>query len=201
MSANERSRRQLNRFVLIQWCGESVPENRKGRFSSQAAHVARVLSGAHVVIQARDPADLEPSNLQKKIAAASGSKYGAGNASAPTPAAPSRYEAPKPVGSSYTPVGRPDIASLRASAKPASRPDPVGTSYTSKRDELSSIRSGAQTVATAPPPAPRPVVQPSPIAAPLRPIPQPKAPEPEPEPAKPAFDKFERPAAVVRSIL
>lgn len=44
----------LPKFVLINWCGEGVPESKKGLFASHSAVMGEFLRGAHVVVQARN---------------------------------------------------------------------------------------------------------------------------------------------------
>jgi hypothetical protein len=56
---------KLPKFVLINWCGDGVPENRKGLFSSHSASVAQFLKAYHVAIQARSDADVEPAVVMK----------------------------------------------------------------------------------------------------------------------------------------
>lgn len=158
---------QLNKFVLILWCGESVPENRKGLFASHSATVSQYLKGYHVSINARREDDLDAKGIMKKVAASSGSSYAAAGQSANTQTG-GRIE---PVGSSYKPVGAPDIAALRKGAK-SEAIAPVGTTYKPARDELANIRSGNS--ATAVPDAPRP--PPVAPAAPASSGPLPKAP-------------------------
>lgn len=45
---------ELDKFVQINWCGDGVPEARKGLFYSHSAAVASFLKGSHVVISARN---------------------------------------------------------------------------------------------------------------------------------------------------
>lgn len=48
------SKSELPKFVQINWCGDGVPEARKGLFYSHSTAVAKFLRGAHVVISARN---------------------------------------------------------------------------------------------------------------------------------------------------
>ncbi|KAI1190517.1 hypothetical protein F5B17DRAFT_427527 [Nemania serpens] len=75
----------LPKYALIAWCGEGVPERTKGYFTSHLNAVSKVLHGYHVQITARTDADLEPTNILKKVADASGANYTAGG-SAPVKA-------------------------------------------------------------------------------------------------------------------
>ncbi|KIK69805.1 hypothetical protein GYMLUDRAFT_143745, partial [Collybiopsis luxurians FD-317 M1] len=122
---------QLPKFVLINWCGDGVPESKKGLFASHAAKVADFLKGAHVVISARNESDVAPSVIMKRVEAASGAKYSfqQQNPSYAAPSAP--WSVPKivpNVGSGYQPVGKVDMAALRSQKPPApptaSRPSP-----------------------------------------------------------------------------
>ncbi|KAJ5688382.1 hypothetical protein N7536_011001 [Penicillium majusculum] len=76
----------LPKNVLIGWCGEGVPERTKGYFTSHLAAVAKFLHGYHVQITARADGDLTPEGIVQRVADSSGSKYSAGEASAPAPA-------------------------------------------------------------------------------------------------------------------
>lgn len=151
---------QLPKFVLINWCGEGVPESRKGLFASHAASVAQYLKHYHVSVNARREDDLDAKGIMKKVTDSSGSKYSAAGQSANTQAG-GRIE---PVGSSYKPVGAPDIAGLRKGAQ-KDVIAPVGTAYQPPRDELSNIRAGSGAAPASVPDAPRPA-QPLPAPAP-----------------------------------
>lgn len=157
---------QLPKFILINWCGEGVPETRKGIFASHSASVGQYLKNYHVSINARREDDLDAKSIMRKVTDSSGSKYAAAGQSANTQSG-GRIEA---VGSTYKPIGAPDIAALRAGAK-KDVIQPVGTAYTSARDELSNIRSTPSNTSSVPD-APRPVAQPA-------------APAPPPAPAAP----------------
>ena len=148
---------QLPKFVLINWCGEGLPENRKGLFASHSAAVAQYLKAYHVSIQARAETDVSPAIIMKKVTDSSGSKYSAGGTAANT----AKAVPIAPVGSSYKPIGTPDIKGMQASAAKKDVIAPVGTAYQSKRDELANIRSGATPAAALPP---RPS-NPTPISA------------------------------------
>ncbi|KAI0868400.1 hypothetical protein GGS24DRAFT_482513 [Hypoxylon argillaceum] len=75
----------LPKHALIAWCGEGVPERTKGYFTSHLNAVSKVLHGYHVQITARRETDIEPTNILKKVADASGANYTAGG-SAPVKA-------------------------------------------------------------------------------------------------------------------
>jgi len=68
----------LSKFVLIGWCGEGVPEDRKGVFNTHFPAVQKFLNGYHVSISARNQADVEPEVIMRKVEDASGAKYGVG---------------------------------------------------------------------------------------------------------------------------
>lgn len=158
---------QLPKFVLINWCGEGVPESRKGLFGSHAATVGQYMKNYHVSINARREDDLDSKSIMKKVTDSSGSKYAAAGQSANTQVG-GKIEK---VGSSYVPVGAPDIKSMQASGKRADPIPAVGTAYKPARDELANIRSGASSQSSAPPPAPRPAAAaPVPPPAPAAPL-------------------------------
>ncbi|MBW0517638.1 hypothetical protein O181_057353 [Austropuccinia psidii MF-1] len=133
----------LTKFVLICWCGDGVLEVRKGLFHSHASTVAQFLKGYHVQINARCDTDVEPSQILKKVADSSGAKYSIHNEK------PVKRELPAPVGTNYTPIGRPDIAAMTSKQKPTP-PAPVGTSYTPMRNELAEIRATRTAPSVAP---------------------------------------------------
>lgn len=128
---------QLPKFALINWCGEGVPENRKGLFATHSSAVAQYLRAYHVSINARSEADVDPKLIMRRIAESSGANYSAAGKAANT-------HAGGPIGSvgtSYKPIGTPDIRGMQKTA-PKDTIAPVGTNYSSKRDELQQIRSG-----------------------------------------------------------
>ncbi|KAI0027139.1 hypothetical protein K488DRAFT_38376, partial [Vararia minispora EC-137] len=111
---------QLPKFVQINWCGDGVPEAKKGLFHVHSASVARFLRGTHVVHNARNESDVSPAIIMSKVESASGAKYSAHKEPA------RRFEPIAPVGTAYTPVGKVDIAEIRRSAAPpAAAPKPA----------------------------------------------------------------------------
>lgn len=98
-----------------------------------------------MVIQAREESDVEPDVIRKKVAESGGSKYTtSGNAASSQPA---RMERPAPVGSNYTPIGRPDIASMTSGNKP-DEPSQVGSTWKPKHNELQDIRKAGNASST-----------------------------------------------------
>ena len=79
---------QLPKFVLVNWCGEGVPENRKGLFPVHSAAVADYFRTYHVSINARTEADLQPTAILRKVTDSSGSKYGSASSRTSEPIAP-----------------------------------------------------------------------------------------------------------------
>lgn len=87
--------RSLDRLVLIAWCGEGVPESRKGLFHIHSSQVqSKFLKNTHIVIQARNEGDVTPEHIHKRIQESSGSKYSTSAPAPPRPAAPARPAAP-----------------------------------------------------------------------------------------------------------
>ncbi|KAI1180621.1 hypothetical protein F4777DRAFT_585477 [Nemania sp. FL0916] len=110
----------LPKYALIAWCGEGVPERTKGYFTSHLNAVSKVLHGYHVQITARTDADLEPTNILKKVADASGANYTAGGsapvkARGPPPAVKSKpvFAASSGATVSFNPIIAARNASLR----------------------------------------------------------------------------------------
>lgn len=106
----------LPKFVQINWCGDGVPEAKKGLFHTHSNSVAKFLRGAHVVISARNESDVTPALIMSRVEAASGAKYSSHKEQ------PRKFEPIAPVGSSYTPVGKVDISALKKAPPPAARP-------------------------------------------------------------------------------
>ncbi|TFY53283.1 hypothetical protein EVJ58_g9537 [Rhodofomes roseus] len=152
----------LPKLVQINWCGDGVPVARKGLFHTHSSAVANFVRGAHVVINARNESDVTPSLIMSRVEASSGAKYSVQKE------APRKYEPIAPVGTSYTPVGRPDIAAMRASAAP-SAPKP-------------SVPSAPRQVPMAPSPAPGMGKAPVANRAPADAWPEESAPAPPPAP-------------------
>ncbi|KAI1350118.1 hypothetical protein F5Y01DRAFT_286946 [Xylaria sp. FL0043] len=110
----------LPKYALIAWCGGGVPERTKGYFTSHLNAVSKVLHGYHVQITARTDADLEPTNILKKVADASGANYTAGGsapvkAKGPAPAVKSKpvFAASSGGSISFNPIIAARNASLR----------------------------------------------------------------------------------------
>ncbi|KAI1430104.1 hypothetical protein F5Y12DRAFT_781357 [Xylaria sp. FL1777] len=110
----------LPKYALIAWCGGGVPERTKGYFTSHLNAVSKVLHGYHVQITARTDADLEPTNILKKVADASGANYTAGGsapvkAKGPPPALKSKpvFAASSGATISFNPIIAARNASLR----------------------------------------------------------------------------------------
>ncbi|KAF8507300.1 hypothetical protein BU17DRAFT_57574 [Hysterangium stoloniferum] len=106
---------QLPKFVQINWCGDGVPETKKGLFHNHSSAVSRYLKGTHVVVNARNEGDVDPDLIMKRVRNASGSKYSVHGETA------RRAEPIAPVGTSYTPVGKVDIAALRKVTTPSAK--------------------------------------------------------------------------------
>ena len=81
-----------------------------GCADTHSVSVAQFLKGTHVVINARNEADVSPTLIMKRVEAASGANYSAHKEK------PRKFEPITPVGTDYTPIGRPDIDSMRRGA-------------------------------------------------------------------------------------
>ncbi|KAG0315982.1 hypothetical protein BGZ99_007136, partial [Dissophora globulifera] len=107
---------QLNKFILIAWCGEAVPDNKKALFSSHLADVSQFLKGYHLQIHARNEADVTPAQIMKRVNESSGSKYSIHNETR-------QAEKITPLQSAYKKTEIPDIASMqRNPTKPVPAP-------------------------------------------------------------------------------
>ncbi|KAF9511348.1 hypothetical protein BS47DRAFT_1377186 [Hydnum rufescens UP504] len=179
---------KLGKFVQINWCGDGVPEARKGLFHTHSTAVAKFLQGTHIVINARNEADVSPVLIMSRVNNASGSKYSVHKEAARP------YVPIAPVGTNYTPVGKVDINELRRGT-PRDVVQPVGSSYKPVRGELASIRS---TPATPPPSAPRP----APVSDDWDNAPESRSAPPAPpsHTRPPSIPSASRPAAVAQPI-
>lgn len=65
----------LTKFVLISWLGAGVPVSMKGAFNVHNQDVARFFKGFHVHVQARNPEDVEPKVIMKKVTDSAGAKF------------------------------------------------------------------------------------------------------------------------------
>ncbi|KAF9581777.1 hypothetical protein BGW38_001088 [Lunasporangiospora selenospora] len=107
---------KLNKFVFINWCGDGVPESKKGLFNTHVADVALFLKGYHLQINARCEADVTPAQIMKRLDEGSGSKYSTHKESY-------RVEKIQPLQSAYKKTEIPDIAAMqRNPTKPEAAP-------------------------------------------------------------------------------
>ncbi|CAG8566971.1 10039_t:CDS:10 [Acaulospora morrowiae] len=105
---------ELPKLVLIGWCGEGVPNFKKGFFNSHFNEVTKFLKGYHLQINARSEEDVDPDYIMKRINESGGSKYMANiNKNAPV----KKDEPILPVRSVYQPEKIPDIAALQKSVR------------------------------------------------------------------------------------
>ncbi|KAG0296928.1 hypothetical protein BGZ97_004387 [Linnemannia gamsii] len=127
---------ELNKFILIAWCGDGVPESKKGLFNSHLADVSNFLKasgkqqsktssnaysrlhftqGYHLQINARCEADVTPAQILKRVNEGSGSKYSVHKET---------YEQEKirPLQSAYKRTEIPDIAAMQRNP---SKPEPA----------------------------------------------------------------------------
>ncbi|OCB86325.1 hypothetical protein A7U60_g6639 [Sanghuangporus baumii] len=173
------SNTELPKFVQINWCGDGVPESKKGLFHTHSSAVARFLKGTHVVINARNELDVSPALIMKRVEDSSGSRYTAHKEQ------PRKFEPIGSVGTNYTPVGRVDISEIRrtapksvASAKPTqvytpSAPAPPVPSasrpFVASKPVMPSWEEPA--APSAPPPPPPAATRPIPTVMPSSPAP------------------------------
>ncbi|KAF9961766.1 hypothetical protein BGZ72_002005 [Mortierella alpina] len=106
---------QLNKFILIGWCGDGVPESKKGLFNSHLADVSLFLKGYHLQINARCEADVTPAQILKRVNEGSGSKYSFHNET-------HKAERITPLQSAYKKTEIPDIAALQRNP---TKPEPA----------------------------------------------------------------------------
>ncbi|KAI6006671.1 hypothetical protein F5J12DRAFT_720879, partial [Pisolithus orientalis] len=137
---------RLVEFVQINWCGDGVPETKKGLFLTHSSSVVSLLREPHVVVNARYEVDVAPLVIMKRFEAAPGALYFTHDKQA------REFEPIAPVGKNYTPVVGPDIAAMR---KAPPSPNPSVAPFQSLAP-----RPAATTPALKPavPRAPRPTV-------------------------------------------
>ncbi|KAI0526047.1 hypothetical protein F5B22DRAFT_642204 [Xylaria bambusicola] len=135
----------LPKYALIAWCGGGVPERTKGYFTSHLNTVSKVLHGYHVQITARTDADLEPTNILKKVADASGANYTAGGSAPVKPKGPPPAVKSKPVfaaSSGATISFNPIVAARNASLRQKSGDDGWGDDAPPvSRSEIQKVQS------------------------------------------------------------
>ncbi|KAF9990563.1 hypothetical protein BGZ75_001127 [Mortierella antarctica] len=132
---------KLNKFVLVAWCGDGVPESKKGLFNSHLADVSLFLKGYHLQINARCEADVTPAQIMKRLNEASGSKYSIHNET-------HQPERITPLQSAYKKTEIPDIAALQRNP---TKPEPAPKYNIGGSKPLS---SSTTTAAFAPPTTP-----------------------------------------------
>ncbi|TXT13465.1 hypothetical protein VHUM_00832 [Vanrija humicola] len=164
--------RSLDRSVLIAWCGEGVPESRKGLFHTNLSQVqSKFLKGAHLVIQARSDLDVTPEHIAKRIQESSGSKYSSGSA---VPVANRAPAAAKPAVPSFRPSqGLGGSQGVVSDGVPSAAAPPPASSF-----------SRPTPAASAPPPPPA-ATRPTPAPPAPAPAPAPVAAAPPPAPPRP----------------
>ncbi|KAG0294569.1 hypothetical protein BGZ96_000917 [Linnemannia gamsii] len=106
---------ELNKFILIAWCGDGVPESKKGLFNSHLADVSNFLKGYHLQINARCEADVTPAQILKRVNEGSGSKYSIHKETY-------EQERIRPLQSAYKRTEIPDIASMQRNP---TKPEPA----------------------------------------------------------------------------
>ncbi|KAH9956752.1 hypothetical protein BGW80DRAFT_1179632, partial [Lactifluus volemus] len=125
---------KLPRFVQINWCGDGVPEAKKGLFHTHSSTVACFFRGTHVVISVRNEVHyfvflrfpsfpdiilVTPSLIMSCVESTSGAKYSAHNETT------RKFEPIAPAGTNHTPVGKVDLVAIRSAAGPAPPRPPV----------------------------------------------------------------------------
>ncbi|KAI1820384.1 hypothetical protein F4861DRAFT_523178 [Xylaria intraflava] len=134
----------LPKCALIAWCGAGVPERTKGYFTSHLNAVSKVLHGYHVQITARSETDLEPTNILKKVADASGANYTAGGSAPVKAKGPPPAVKSKPVfaaASGSTVSFNPLIAARNASLRQKADGDGWGDTPEVTRSEIQKVQS------------------------------------------------------------
>ncbi|KAI6149613.1 hypothetical protein BKA82DRAFT_3977167, partial [Pisolithus tinctorius] len=106
---------RLVKFVQINWCGDGVPEMKKGLFLTRSS-LSLQFPLRHPDISSK--VDVAPLVIMKRFEAAPGALYFAHDEQA------REFEPIAPVGINCTPVGRPDMGAIRK-APPSPNPSVV----------------------------------------------------------------------------
>ncbi|KAG0217100.1 hypothetical protein BGX33_011437 [Mortierella sp. NVP41] len=124
---------ELNKFILIAWCGDGVPESKKGLFNSH------LVDGYHLQINARCEADVTPAQILKRVNEGSGSKYSIHKET---------YEQEKirPLQSAYKKTEIPDISAMQRNP---TKPEPA-PKFGGARSFVSSTPLPSTTTTTSP---------------------------------------------------
>ncbi|KAK3843474.1 MAG: hypothetical protein J3R72DRAFT_440908 [Linnemannia gamsii] len=151
---------ELNKFILIAWCGDGVPESKKGLFNSHLVDVSNFLKGYHLQINARCEADVTPAQILKRVNEGSGSKYSVHKETY-------EHERIRPLQSAYKRTEIPDITAMQRNP---TKPEPAPKFGAAKTFGSSSPSTPAPTTTTSSSPVTRswnaPVVNtPPPVSA------------------------------------
>ena len=141
----------VSKNILLGWCPDNAPAKLRLLFAANFAEVARVFSGYHVQITARDFDDLDPEEFLSRVGNASGARYTAHT----TATATARSPAPKPVTlRPPQPALSPARAPLAASVQPTKPSTVVQPAFGAK-----------PSFGRKPPLAPKPASKPAPAPA------------------------------------
>lgn len=117
--------------ILLGWCPDNAPLKLRTLFAANFAEVARIFSGYHIQITARDTDDLDPEEFLSRVGAAAGARYtfhASNNASA-TPSKPTGIKkSPVPAASrpaSSTTSSEPAKPKVFGAPAPSGKPTPV----------------------------------------------------------------------------
>ncbi|KAF9133321.1 hypothetical protein BGW39_010025 [Mortierella sp. 14UC] len=125
---------ELNKFILIAWCGDGVPESKKGLFNSHLA------DGYHLQINARCEADVTPAQILKRVNEGSGSKYSVHKETY-------EHERIRPLQSAYKKTEIPDIAAMQRNP---TKPEPAPKFGVAKTFGSSTLSTPAPTTTSSP---------------------------------------------------
>lgn len=131
----------VSKNILLGWCPDNAPAKLRLSFAANFADVARVFSGYHIQITARDTDDLDVDEMLSRVGAAAGARYTFHSSGAatpakktspikpavkptpakPTPAKPASF-VPKTTGKPVAAAVKPPVAAKPPVAKPAAVP-------------------------------------------------------------------------------
>ncbi|MCH0628785.1 hypothetical protein JNB11_02220 [Kocuria palustris] len=134
----------VTKNLLLGWCPDNSPAKLKLSFATNFADVARVLSGYHIQITARDQEDLDVNDFINRVGAAAGARYSLNTGKAPIKSATSQSKPVTQAKSELKPVKPAPVPSFKqkpaALSKPSFTPKttgkPIGTSSTTSNSKL-----------------------------------------------------------------
>lgn len=134
----------VTKNLLLGWCPDNSPAKLKLSFATNFADVARVLSGYHIQITARDQDDLDVNDFINRVGAAAGARYSLNTGKAPAKNSSSQIKPAAQAKSVPTPIKPSPISSSKPKPAVFSKPSftpkstgkPIGTASVTPKPKL-----------------------------------------------------------------